>query len=188
MSLILSIETSTKNCSVSLSKNGQLIDVIEEVSARLFSFRTTCSVYRSNFNKSIYSVKDVDAVAVGKGPGSYTGLRIGVSSAKGLCYALNIPLISISTLEAMAHSMRRKYESKLLCPMIDARRMEVYCALFGTINTDVEAKIIDESSFLDILAKQEIVFFGDGAGKCKSVLTHPNALLSLMYTLQHQTL
>lgn len=176
MSLILSIETSTKNCSVSLSKNGQLIDVIEEVSHDYSHSEQLVPFIDQILTKSIYSVKDLDAVAVGKGPGSYTGLRIGVSSAKGLCYALNIPLISISTLEAMAHSMRRKYESKLLCPMIDARRMEVYCALFGTINTDVEAKIIDEISFLDILAKQEIVFFGDGAEKCKSVLTHPNAI------------
>lgn len=176
MSLLLSIETSTKNCSVSISKDGHLIDVIEEVSHDYSHAEQLVPFIDQILKKSNYSVKDLDAVVVGKGPGSYTGLRIGVSSAKGLCYALNIPLISISTIEAMAYSMRRKYESILLCPMIDARRMEVYCALFGTINTDVEAKIIDEHSFLDILAQQEIVFFGDGAEKCRAVLTHHNAI------------
>ena len=132
--------------------------------------------------KSNYTFKDLDAVAVSKGPGSYTGLRIGVSTAKGFCFALNIPLISINTLQHMAAKMVQEANLKdcLFCPMLDARRMEVYCAIFDSNNKEfltTEAKIIDDTSFANLLNKTKIVFFGDGAAKCKPALAqHSNAI------------
>jgi len=121
----------------------------------------------------------LQAIAVSSGPGSYTGLRIGVSQAKGLCYGLGIPLIGIPTPQLMASMMRdRVGEGELLCPMIDARRMEVYATVFDrSLNTirPTAADIVDENSYADLLDKQSVVFFGDGAAKCRSVITHPNA-------------
>ena len=120
-----------------------------------------------------YSLKDLDAVAVSKGPGSFTGLRIGVASAKGLCYALNLPLLGIDTLESMARICKNNLihsEKTLFCPMLDARRMEVYTALFDqNLNAiePVNAQIIDSHSFSNILRNQPVVFFGDGMPKCR---------------------
>ena len=133
------------------------------------------------------SFANLDAIAVSGGPGSYTGLRIGVSTAKGLCYASGLPLIAIPSLEAMAHKVIHdapRYglpadESMLYCPMIDARRMEVYAAIYnGKMHNirDIQADIIDHLSFADLLQHQKIVFFGNGADKCKSSIQHPNAL------------
>ena len=122
---------------------------------------------------------ELTTVAVSAGPGSYTGLRIGTSTAKGLCYALEIPLITISTLESMLVGIEHENENHLLCPMLDARRMEVYCLLAdsnGQIIVDTHAKIIDESSFSDYLGANKISFFGNGADKCKSVITAKNAI------------
>ena len=122
-----------------------------------------------------------DAIAVSSGPGSYTGLRIGVSTAKGLCYGFDIPLIAVSTLEvltAQALKMIEKKESALFCPMIDARRMEVYAALYneaGVLRRVISADIIDAESYAEFLVTQPIYFFGNGAEKCKSTLTHSNA-------------
>ncbi|MCB0495838.1 MAG: tRNA (adenosine(37)-N6)-threonylcarbamoyltransferase complex dimerization subunit type 1 TsaB [Cyclobacteriaceae bacterium] len=171
--MILSIETSTKICSVALHNEGQLLA------------ETTLHVDKSHSEKLAVLIKDIlsyadvtskqlAAVAVASGPGSYTGLRIGVSSAKGLCYALGIPLISVNTLEAMARGMSKLItEEAILCPMLDARRMEVYCLLTDTklnvLQTAV-AKIIDEHSFEKELEKQKVVFFGNGAPKCLPVL------------------
>lgn len=125
--------------------------------------------------------QDLSAIAVAKGPGSYTGLRIGVSTAKGLCYTLEKPLIAINTLEAMAYQIQLTDHSTLLCSMIDARRMEVYCAVYeGITKKEVEptqAKIIDETSFADLLENHKIIFFGDGAEKCQKVFEgNPNAI------------
>jgi tRNA threonylcarbamoyladenosine biosynthesis protein TsaB len=121
-----------------------------------------------------------EGVAVSAGPGSFTGLRIGVATAKGLCYALNIPFISINTLELMAYQVASAGSSNsLLCPMLDARRMEVYCLLADrdlTILESTEAKIIDEFSFRNWLDRGPISFFGNGSVKCKEVIHHPNAL------------
>jgi tRNA threonylcarbamoyladenosine biosynthesis protein TsaB len=123
-------------------------------------------------------LSDIDAVAVSKGPGSYTGLRIGVSAAKGFCFSLNIPLISVDTLQAMAKS--QNHQNVFFCPMIDARRMEVYTALYdaeGNKIEDISAKIIDENSFEKELKANKIIFFGDGAEKCRVVLeSNPNAI------------
>ncbi len=126
--------------------------------------------------------KDLSAIVVSKGPGSYTGLRIGVSTAKGFCYALSIPLLSIPTLKHLALQVSKEHTAAntLFCPMLDARRMEVYCGLYDSANVEIsatEAKIIDENSFSDSLAQRKILFFGDGAAKCKNFLgQHPNAV------------
>lgn len=122
-----------------------------------------------------------DAVSVSAGPGSYTGLRIGVSTAKGLCYGYDIPLIAVDTLKIISKNALTGITEKkdvLLCPMIDARRMEVYTALYNTdleVIRPVSAEIISENSFAEILEEKTIYFFGNGSGKCKSIITHPNA-------------
>lgn len=123
----------------------------------------------------------LDAIAVAKGPGSYTGLRIGVSTAKGLCFALDKPLLAINTLAAMAEQIRPAFPASYgLCPMLDARRMEVYCAIYDTAGRELmptTAKIIDEQSFSEWLAEATVAFFGDGAAKCRPLLgNHPNAI------------
>jgi tRNA threonylcarbamoyladenosine biosynthesis protein TsaB len=126
---------------------------------------------------SDYELKDLNAVAVSKGPGSYTGLRIGVSAAKGLCFSLDIPLISVDTLESMATSVSEI--SGLKAPMLDARRMEVYSAIFDQNNhllRKVDAEIIDENSFQSYLEKGNVYFLGDGAEKCEPILKHQNAI------------
>lgn len=180
MSCILNIETATEVCSVAVSNNSELIFQKEETkgpshAVLLGQFVNEAVEYLRGKNIKL------DAVAVSCGPGSYTGLRIGVSEAKGLCFGLNIPLIAVSTLELMAFGAvksNRVDKSVLLCPMIDARRMEVYDAVFDydlNILKEVSADIIDENSFADVLKDNEIVFFGNGAEKCKNVLQHSNA-------------
>lgn len=127
-----------------------------------------------------FKLADVDAIVVAKGPGSYTGLRVGVSTAKGLCYALDKPLIAINTLQAMALQLAPFFPEHLLCPMIDARRMEVYAAVLDDNNAfvqETQAVIMNENSFEDLLADRQVVFFGDGAAKCKPILEkHSNAI------------
>lgn len=128
-----------------------------------------------------FELSDVDAFAVAKGPGSYTGLRIAVSTAKGLCFALEKPLIVVNTLEALALQVKDFFlDNYLFCPMLDARRMEVYCALFDNNLNFIEptqAKIIDADSFSEVLAAHPVVFFGDGAVKCEAIFgTNPNAI------------
>jgi len=186
MSLILGIETSTKICSVALSDGEQLLAVKEEGGDYSHSEKLTLFI-EEVLEKAGKKMYDITAVAVSKGPGSYTGLRIGVSAAKGLCYALDIPLISVSTLQAMAQrvvqeSNKEENSNLLYCPMIDARRMEVYTALFDKENKIIEtisAKIIDENSFVGYLKNNSILFFGDGAEKCKPTLTkEQNAIFS----------
>ncbi|HJN05694.1 MAG TPA: tRNA (adenosine(37)-N6)-threonylcarbamoyltransferase complex dimerization subunit type 1 TsaB [Bacteroidales bacterium] len=185
MAKILNIESSTSVCSVALSIDGEVASIQESYSKNSHSELITlfCKkvVAEAGFNFS-----DLDAVSISKGPGSYTGLRIGVSTAKGFCYGLEIPLVSIETLTAMAHGMKNTLDynnssdSILFCPMIDARRMEVYTALFSDTLIQVEktsAKIIDKDSFTNYLSAYKIIFAGDGAEKCKDVLDyHPNAI------------
>jgi tRNA threonylcarbamoyladenosine biosynthesis protein TsaB len=130
------------------------------------------------------TMKELSGIVVTSGPGSYTGLRIGVATAKGVCYALNIPLLSVSTLELMAFQFLKTASAEinknnlLLCPMLDARRMEVYCAVFDTDLNAIEpikAKIIDADSFSELLANNQIIYFGEGADKCRGVINHTNA-------------
>jgi tRNA threonylcarbamoyladenosine biosynthesis protein TsaB len=170
MSLILNIETATKNCSVSLAKDGKTI-ALQEIAEQNFSHAEKLHVFIEKlFTETPYSFQDLQAIAVSQGPGSYTGLRIGVSAAKGLCFALNIPLITIDTLELLAKKI--VIESGVIIPMIDARRMEVFSAIFDTKHNktrDIKAEVIDQNCFKDISEKIHLV--GDGAMKCKAILT-----------------
>ena len=177
MALILCIETATRSCSVVLAKDGNLLQFKEEVSEQYSHSEQLTLFIESLLKEQGIALSDLDAIAVSKGPGSYTGLRIGVSTAKGLCYALDKPLIGISTLEAMASGMEKQCPNKVYCPMIDARRMEVYTAFFqaGKQLTDIEAHIVETDSFSKILSKEEVLFFGDGADKCQGLITHANA-------------
>jgi len=183
MALILNIETSTSVCSVCLAENGKKIAGKETNEKNAHSKILTVFI-EDIFNIINLSVKDIDAVAVSKGPGSYTGLRIGVSAAKGIAYGAHIPLISVGTLQNMAWGAKQilhKEKNILLAPMIDARRMEVYSQLFdynlNPINK-ITAKIIDLNSFSEELTKQKIYFFGDGAAKCKNIILHQNAIFA----------
>lgn len=173
MGFILSIETSTLTSSIALHNNGNLISSLNIHIEKSHSEYLTPSI-KYLLETSGIDIKELDAVAISKGPGSYTGLRIGTSTAKGICYALDIKLIAVNTLEAMAYGMSKFYsKNTLLCPMLDARRMEVYCLVSKldlTILTETEAKIIDESSFSNLLSGNEMVFFGNGAAKCRTVL------------------
>ena len=182
MALILCLETSTKSCSVALASNGKLIAQKESVDEK-YSRAENLTLYIEEVCKqSSIKLTDIDAVAVSKGPGSFTGLRIGVSTAKGLCYALNKPLIAVSTLEAMTAGQIANFSfeaSTLFCPMIDAKRMEVYCAIYDSALNElkkVSADIINETSFAELLALRKIIFFGDGAEKCKTKIIHSNAI------------
>ena len=176
MPTILSIETATKSCSVAITKDDKVLSVVEEVGDG-YSHAENLSVFIDDALKEInLTYSDLDAIAISKGPGSYTGLRIGTSTAKGLCFALDIPLISVSTLQAMAFGVIQTNNfdnTTLLCPMIDARRMEVYSAFFDAENNfirETKADIIGENSYVEFLAKSKILFFGDGAEKCKEAL------------------
>jgi tRNA threonylcarbamoyladenosine biosynthesis protein TsaB len=179
MALILSIDTSTMVSSVALHQDDKLLVLSELMMGKSHSGMLTTLI--DNMVKYAgFTLADLDAIAIAKGPGSYTGLRIGASTAKGLCFALDKPLIAINTLEAMATQVSNFFsENQLLCPMIDARRMEVYSLISDTnslIIRETMAEIIDENSFAEILAEKSIVFFGDGAAKCKTKLNHENAI------------
>lgn len=182
MAMILNLETSTKNCSVSIAKDGVQLCLIEESEEsyahgeKLNQFVDWC------INGAEIEIKDIDVVCVSKGPGSYTGLRIGVSSAKGFAYGLDKPLLAVNTLDVLVNSQINK-GFDFIVPMIDARRMEVYTAIFdgqGKQLTETEAKVIEETSFEDLQGKK-IVFIGDGAEKCKDVLAHLNAIFIQEY-------
>ena len=179
MSLILSIDTSTKVCSVALHQDGKLLAISELYTEKSHSGMLT-TLCENVVKYAGFSLNAVDAFAIAKGPGSYTGLRIGVSTAKGFCFALDKPLIAVNTLEAMAYQVKDFYdENHLLCPMIDARRMEVYCQVLDNqmnIISETEAKIIDNLSFSKLLNEKKVVFFGDGAAKCQEKITHKNAI------------
>ncbi|MEI6594448.1 MAG: tRNA (adenosine(37)-N6)-threonylcarbamoyltransferase complex dimerization subunit type 1 TsaB [Bacteroidota bacterium] len=176
---ILCIETATEICSVALLQDDKLIALRENHEGNAHASQITLLIEAVMKDANI-ELKNLDAIAVSKGPGSYTGLRVGVSTAKGLCYALDIPLLAINTLESLAHETIKNIKSQNanFCAMLDARRMEVYCAVFdGQMNSvkKTEAKIIDENSFADLLEISEVYFFGNGSAKCKNIFTHPNA-------------
>ena len=196
MALILCLETATEVCSVALFRDKTLLGLKESSDRNVHSSMLTLFI-ESIMGETGISLASLDAIAVSMGPGSYTGLRIGVATAKGLCYALDKPMIAVPTLGAMAAGMER--ESRILnivqrmlifedgwdgevlfCPMIDARRMEVYCAVYNGRGIEIEevmAEIIDEDSFGHLLVHHRVVFGGEGAEKCKTVLeSHPNAM------------
>lgn len=173
MNYILNIETATKNCSVSLARNGETI-LCKEIAEEGYSHAEKLHVFIEEIIKeSQLNIKDLTAVAVSKGPGSYTGLRIGVSTAKGLCYALGIPLISVDTLAVLAQAVTQN--NGLIVPMIDARRMEVYSAVFDQNYNkikEVQAEILTENSYSEVT--DTIYIVGDCQEKCKTVLTRAN--------------
>ena len=185
MALILSIETGTDICSVALSNDGELMALRESSEGRDHAKKVALFVDELLKETGVLPA-DLDAIAVGKGPGSYTGLRIGVSFAKGMCYALNIPLIAVGSLDALVQVAREDYDagiidiededwnSAMLCPMVDARRMEVYTQLFnidGIAKSDVSAEIVTEETFSDVRTNGKLVIFGNGAEKCCEVLS-----------------
>jgi tRNA threonylcarbamoyladenosine biosynthesis protein TsaB len=180
MALLLNIETATTACSVCLAKDGTPI-ALEEQNGE-YSHAENLTLFIQNVvHESNITFKDIDAIAISMGPGSYTGLRIGVSVAKGLCYALDKPLIAVNTLQhlALSVSSTKEYSGKqtnsLFCPMIDARRMEVYYSIFDSANNEVRpiaAEVIDEHSFSDVLTDNTVYFFGNGASKCNEVLSY----------------
>ena len=176
MATILNIETSTKNCSVSIAKDGVQLCLVEENEESFAHGEKLNQFIEWCIDGAEITLNDLDAICVSKGPGSYTGLRIGVSSAKGFAFGLNLPLLAINSLQILAEMQINK-GFDLIIPMIDARRMEVYTAQFDTNGnqlTETEAKVIDETSFEELKGKK-IVFVGDGAEKCQEVLTHLDA-------------
>jgi len=177
MALILSIETATTNCSVSLSKQGKTL-VLKEDYDKSYSHAERLHVYIDAVLKEAnINSKQLNAIAVSKGPGSYTGLRIGVSAAKGFCFALDRPLISVPTLDGLAHQI--KVNDGVIVPMLDARRMEVYSAIFDSDFNQIratEAQILDEKSFEDYLENGKVYFIGNGVEKTKTLINHSNAI------------
>ncbi len=177
MATILHIETATKNCSVSVADKGELL-AIQELNDGNYSHAEKLHPFiQQVMQEAKLSFNDIDAVAVSKGPGSYTGLRIGVSAAKGLCFAFDKPLISIETLQSLAYKL--SIEEGVIIPMLDARRMEVYAVVYNSKHKqvrDIKAEVIDENSFQEYLSKGKVYFLGDGAEKCKEVITHENAV------------
>lgn len=181
MALILTIETSTAICSAALVEDGKVIALKETDTG--FNHASLLSVFVNDVvTEAGKELKDLDAVAVSKGPGSYTGLRIGVSTAKGLCYALDTKLISVSALDSMAIALAEKYQSEeniTFAPMIDARRMEVYTAFYdnaGVQTEDIKALIIDEENLKEYIENSKLVIAGDGAEKCLELYSSENLI------------
>ena len=178
MSYILSIDTSDTACSVAIHKEGKLISSLMKKEGRSSAEMLTMLI-EEVMSKAQLTYSELSAVAISKGPGSYTGLRIGVSTAKGICYAAGLPLLSVNTLALMAEMLDTK---SLLCPMIDARRMEVYCAVFDAYKKEVQptaAIIIEEQSFSDLLEDHQITFYGSGAAKTQALLKSENAIFEM---------
>ena len=183
MSLLLLLETSGKNCSVALANEKSIIDVGSATAEHFIHAEELHGLISKLLQENEYSFRSLTAIAVSKGPGSYTGLRIGVSAAKGLCFALNIPLIAVDTTEILAHHACTVYpDATLICPAIDARRMEVYCALFDEklhrLKPDT-AMIIDEHTFTSYHSHQ-FVIVGDGAEKCKTFVDVNVSILNIL--------
>ena len=186
MALILNIETATDICSVALANEHGLVEHMENSEGKSHAAVLTVLINHLLKNNN-FTIQQLDAVAVSMGPGSYTGLRIGTSVAKGICYGANKPLIAVPTLQSMAFGFvqqqelrnQSEYRNSWYCPMIDARRLEVYAAFFDIwikFQTDISAEIINENSFFNILSARKVFFFGNGSDKCKSTIRHSNAL------------
>lgn len=176
MAILLHLETATTNCSVSISKDDDIL-VLKENNATSYSHSEQLHVFiKEALKEASLSFLDLDAISISKGPGSYTGLRIGVSAAKGLCFSLDIPLISVPTLQSMAHQVQLKPD-ELVIPVLDARRMEVYSCVYGSDYKEVRetrAEIVNEESFADYVSDKKVYVVGSGAEKCRGVLQHPN--------------
>lgn len=175
MAVILNLETASTNCSVSLARDGKLLALKEQNSASYSHSEQLHLFIQEAMQQAGLSLDAFDAVSVSKGPGSYTGLRIGVSAAKGLCFALDIPLIAVPTLRALASQVQ--VSEGVLIPMLDARRMEVYSAVFSyrfEAIRETRAQIIGADSFSEYLEKGPVYLIGNGAVKCRELLQHPN--------------
>lgn len=175
MALILNIETATRNCSVSLAKDGENIICIEVAEQQFTHAEKLHGFIEDVLAQSKVAMSELDAIAISKGPGSYTGLRIGVSSVKGLCYALEIPMIAVDTLEILARQI--KIEEGIVVPMIDARRMEVYTAKFDENYSKIEnteAIVITENTFNEY--EKTLHLIGDGALKCREITDNSNVV------------
>lgn len=179
MPLILSIESATSICSVSVHNEGKLLGLVELQGENIHAKKLMLLI-ESLFQKTGLEFKDLSAIAVSSGPGSYTGLRIGVSIAKGLAYALDLPLIGVDTLLALAHQLIPGCnDGDLIIPMIDARRMEVYTSIVSSKGELIKSSfplIVEDNLFLEYLQKCKVYFIGDGVEKLKGVLAHPNAV------------
>ncbi len=175
MAIILNIETATTNCSVSIGKDGRTIALREQNSASYSHSEDLHFFIKQALEEASLTTDDLDAIAVSKGPGSYTGLRIGVSAAKGLCFALDLPLIGISTLESMASQL--KIKDGVVIPVLDARRMEVYSAVFNSNYEQIRETRVEEvkpDSFEQFANQEPVYIIGSGAVKCREILEHPN--------------
>lgn len=176
MAKILCLETATTNCSVAISENGNLL-VLKEQNAQNYTHSEQLHVFIGDvIGEASLQFSDLEAIAVSKGPGSYTGLRIGVSAAKGLCFSLDIPLISIPTLESLAHQVMAG-KNEVIIPLLDARRMEVYSAVFNEDYQQIretKAEIIDGNSFQEYTSKSKVHLVGNGAEKCRQVVEMDN--------------
>jgi tRNA threonylcarbamoyladenosine biosynthesis protein TsaB len=177
MGIILNLETSSTNCSVCLAKDGVIL-AMKELNSENYSHAEKLHVFIEEvMNEAALKMQDLETIAVSKGPGSYTGLRIGVSAAKGLCYALDVPLVSVSTLKSMASQLNSVDEDALVIPVLDARRMEVYSAVFDNHLNQVretKAEIIDEQSFEEYIGSTSVHFLGSGAEKIKGIFNSDN--------------
>jgi tRNA threonylcarbamoyladenosine biosynthesis protein TsaB len=182
MGIILNLETSSTNCSVCLTKDGVIL-AMKELNSENYSHAEKLHVFIEEVMKeATLKIQDLEAIAVSKGPGSYTGLRIGVSAAKGLCYALGVPLVSVSTLKSMASQLKSVDEDALIIPVLDARRMEVYSAVFDNHLNQVretKAEIIDEQSFEEYIGSTSVHFLGSGAEKIKGIFNSDNLTFHL---------
>lgn len=177
MAYILNIETATTNCSVSLSKDGKIVGLKEDYNSKYAHAESLHVFINAVLSEAKITPEDVDAIAVSKGPGSYTGLRIGVSAAKGLCFALDKPLISVDTLEALSHQV--SIASGCIVTMLDARRLEVYAAVYNSEYQEIrpiQAQVLESDSFDELLTKDKVYFVGSGVDKTKTLITHPNAI------------
>lgn len=179
MGLILSLETATTNCSVAIARDGKLLCLKEQNSKRYSHAENLHVFIREILRKKGYGLKDLDAVAVSKGPGSYTGLRIGVSTAKGLCFALDIPLISVETLKVLAQRGTQGPETfNFIIPMLEARRMEVYTTVFDNDLakcSPTEAKVLSKEAYEEYLEQGKVLLVGNGTDKFKAICPHENA-------------
>jgi len=191
MKSLLLIESGTNVCSIAISKEGKVIGIKESNDEKAHASQLTTFINQL-VKETGLGISSLDAVVVSKGPGSYTGLRIGVSAAKGICYAADKPLISVGSLDSMVQGAYSLYKSiieengiDIICPMIDARRMEVYTSMYDKAFNkikDTEAVVVDESTFESLLSSHKILFFGNGASKCRDIINNPNAFFIDSFT------
>ena len=180
MAFILCIETATEVCSVALFNKNELL-VLNEINEGNMHASALTGLIEKTLKEAGLTLNQLDAICVSKGPGSYTGLRVGVSTAKGLCFGLNIPLLAVNTLQSMAgvYMHQNPNNAQAICAVIDARRMEVYAAIYNSNLEEInptQAIVIEEYSFEEQLNQGQIIFIGNGAAKCKSTITHANAV------------